>query len=64
MNAKEFQTLKVGDKVIFQRSGNSLNGKIVEVKQKLAEQGSIIVPRPDYDDILCAFPYATLKVVR
>lgn len=64
MTLKEFQNLKKGDKVIFQKSGKGNNGVEVQVADVWADQEQVVVPRPDCGGTLCVYPYRSLKLAK
>ncbi len=50
--------------VMFQQAGgNKINGHVVAVADVWAD-GNVVVPRPDYNNELCVFPYRSLKLVK
>ena len=49
---------------MFQQcGGNKINGRVVAVAD-IWENGQIVVPRPDFGNELCVFPYRSLKLVK
>ena len=63
MTRKEFESLRPGQLVMFQRCGRALNGLVVPVDRKLNDR-DIVAPNPEWGNELCVWPYSHFIVVK